>query len=516
MPKFSFVAVAILLSVICSVPAAAQWLPNPYDYNNPTDITFGKNVGIGVGAHSTMRLRLSNPPVTTDTTGSGAQLAFGTPTAVWWSWRLDSSNHLYLDRQNNGWKNGLALLLDGRMGLNTATPQAQLEVLTSSNLAQLTLGKDAAAGAISAYVNGADSMAIGFDARFQNGNWIAEHVNIGILSKNSSRMKISGAVGNTVGSPIQTLTDHLVVDIGNSRVGVGTASPAVLLANTSGNVNDGSTGMSTRSLAWQTAAAGYTAGIENTLNGSTAHGLLLKTNSTTGAFILNAVNSTSSILTVRANGLVGINTNNPSKPLHVVGDAQITGTLTTGAIAPTSITSTGAVTAASFSTTGNLSVGNITATGSITAGGSITGATVVGAIYQDLAEWVPASEDMTPGTVVVLDPTTNNQVMPSHRSYDTTVAGVVSAQPGLILGVGAATKEQVATTGRVKVKVDATRGAIAIGDILVTSDRPGMAMKSQPIDLGGIAIHRPGTVIGKALEPLAKGEGEILVLLSLQ
>jgi hypothetical protein len=41
-------------------------------------------------------------------------------------------------------------------------------------------------------------------------------------------------------------------------------------------------------------------------------------------------------------------------------------------------------------------------------------------------------------------------------------------------------------------------------------------MKSIPIDLNGIAIHRPGTIIGKALEPLANGQGEILVLLSLQ
>jgi hypothetical protein len=41
-------------------------------------------------------------------------------------------------------------------------------------------------------------------------------------------------------------------------------------------------------------------------------------------------------------------------------------------------------------------------------------------------------------------------------------------------------------------------------------------MKSQPIDLGGAQIHRPGTLIGKALEPLQNGQGEILVLLSLQ
>ena len=41
-------------------------------------------------------------------------------------------------------------------------------------------------------------------------------------------------------------------------------------------------------------------------------------------------------------------------------------------------------------------------------------------------------------------------------------------------------------------------------------------MKSEPISVGGAAIHRPATLLGKALEPLAKGTGEILVLLSMQ
>jgi len=148
--------------------------------------------------------------------------------------------------------------------------------------------------------------------------------------------------------------------------------------------------------------------------------------------------------------------------------------------------------------------GNINVTGNINAK------------YQDIAEWVPASNDLAPGTVVVLDAALGNGVMASTTAYDTRVAGVVSAQPGIILGESGASKEQVATTGRVRVKVDATRASIAVGDLLVTSDRPGYAMRSIPVDLAGIAIHRPGTIVGKALEALASGEGEVLVLLSLQ
>ena len=41
-------------------------------------------------------------------------------------------------------------------------------------------------------------------------------------------------------------------------------------------------------------------------------------------------------------------------------------------------------------------------------------------------------------------------------------------------------------------------------------------MRSEPIEFNGRKIHQPGTIIGKALQPLASGEGEILVLLSLQ
>jgi hypothetical protein len=176
-------------------------------------------------------------------------------------------------------------------------------------------------------------------------------------------------------------------------------------------------------------------------------------------------------LTISAAGLVGIGTQSPTQQLHVVGNAIVTGTL---------------------------SGGNIQAT------------------YQDVAEWVPASHDLEPGTVVVLNSAKENEVFESSKAYDTAVAGVVTAQPGIILGESGVSKEMIATTGRVRVRVDATAAPIRVGDLLVTSERPGFAMRSKPIDVGGAAIHRPGTIIGKALEPLPTGVGSILVLLSLQ
>lgn len=160
--------------------------------------------------------------------------------------------------------------------------------------------------------------------------------------------------------------------------------------------------------------------------------------------------------------------------------------------------------------------GAINASGNITADGDISAAGSINAKYQDVAEWVPSTQRLAAGTVVVLDASKTNHVLAATVAYDTRVAGVVSAQPGVILGERGAGKLMVATTGRVRVKVDATNGPVRVGDLLVTSGVEGVAMKSVPLDFGGTPLHRPGTIIGKALEPLEKGVAEILVLLSLQ
>jgi hypothetical protein len=165
---------------------------------------------------------------------------------------------------------------------------------------------------------------------------------------------------------------------------------------------------------------------------------------------------------------------------------------------------------------GNVGVGQPNPTAKLDVNGSVNVTGIIHAQYQDVAEWVPSGERLTPGTVVVIDGHGSNRVTPSTHAYDTAIAGVVSAMPGILLGEEALTKSQIATTGRVRVHVDASKGSIAAGDLLVTSGRPGTAMKSEPIDVGGVKIHRPGTLIGKALEPLPSGEGDILVLLSLQ
>jgi hypothetical protein len=189
------------------------------------------------------------------------------------------------------------------------------------------------------------------------------------------------------------------------------------------------------------------------------------------------------------NGYVGIGTLTPSQKLDVNGSVYVDG---------------------------NVGIGTLTPSQKLDVNGSINVSGNINAKYQDIAEWVEAPEQFAPGTVVVLDRARSNGVVASTSAYDTSAAGVVSERPGISLGERSDSKIPVATTGRVRVKVDATHGPIRIGDLLVTSDTAGTAMKSAAIDVAGIPMHRPGTLIGKALEPLDKGRGEILVLLSLQ
>ena len=232
-------------------------------------------------------------------------------------------------------------------------------------------------------------------------------------------------------------------------------------------------------------------------------------------------------------GNVGIGTNAPVSRMHVVTDIQ-------AQVSIESTSPTATDTAVDLRTTsrrwafginifnlgpGKLSIFDVSAQqqrliidldGTVTVPGNLVVSGNIAAKYQDVAEWVRTKDKMMPGTVVVLDQTAADRVMSSMHSYDTKVAGVVSPHPGLVLGEPGEGKALIATTGRVKVRANTSNGAIRIGDLLVTSEREGAVMRSEPISVSGVFLHRPGTLIGKALENLEAGEGEILVLLSLQ
>jgi hypothetical protein len=68
----------------------------------------------------------------------------------------------------------------------------------------------------------------------------------------------------------------------------------------------------------------------------------------------------------------------------------------------------------------------------------------------------------------------------------------------------------VAIAGRVYVRATSSNGAIRPGDLLTSSDRPGIAMKATD------PARSMGAVIGKAISSLEDGDGLVLTLVNLQ
>lgn len=329
---------------------------------------------------------------------------------------------------------------------------------------------------------------------------------------------------------VSSTTTDLVAILDTGSVGIGTTSPTRQLTISGANQAD---------LALVSVDQGALVTDGFNLQQSGVNTNLINREAGTMAFWTNATQQ----MTILSGGNVGIGTTGPGQKLEVSGNVTLGGAGTGNFFYPyyNSSTNYAGMTATSggnlqfftglsapaarlvIDTTGNVGIGtpspgsyklNVYGDTNVTGDLNVTGN--IKAKFQDMAEWVPTSEQLLAGTVVVLDTTRSNQVISSAQAYDTRVAGVVSEKPGITLGEGGVGRVLVATTGRVLVKVDATKGPIHIGDLLVTSDIPGMAMKSEPVNLGGVQLHRPGTLIGKALEPLEKGSGKILVLLSLQ
>jgi hypothetical protein len=155
--------------------------------------------------------------------------------------------------------------------------------------------------------------------------------------------------------------------------------------------------------------------------------------------------------------------------------------------------------------------GNVFVQGDITVTGDITLANAA-----DCAEDfdIAAQSSAEPGTLMVLDD--ESCLLECFRPYDKRVVGVISGagdfKPGLILDKQSSlsNRKPVALLGKVFCKVDAQFGAVGVGDLLTTSPTPGHAMR---VDDPQKAF---GSVIGKALRPLAAGQELIPILIALQ
>ncbi|TKJ30053.1 MAG: hypothetical protein CEE40_06540 [Chloroflexi bacterium B3_Chlor] len=128
----------------------------------------------------------------------------------------------------------------------------------------------------------------------------------------------------------------------------------------------------------------------------------------------------------------------------------------------------------------------------------------------DFAEALPAAEGLAPGAVLVVGP--DGRLQQSHVPYAANVAGVYSTRPSYVGNgqfLGQDGYVPVTLMGLVPVKASAENGPIRPGDLLVASSTPAHAMRAGD-------NPQVGTVIGKALEPLEVGTGEIQMLVTLQ
>lgn len=383
----------------------------------------------------------------------------------------------------------------GNVGVGTTTPTFKLDVFSSTAAAFRAARDNSAtdspfvsAGTIKLYnpnTTANNFTGISFETLDAAGN-IKPSSYIKSVATARTTSGVSGDLAFAIDDGASVI--ELMRLTSGSRVGIGTSTPSFKLDLQGGSIN-ASGGLCiagdcksawSQVLQWTASGTAINYGAGNVGIGVPSPTTKLDVNGTVNATALTVSGTpvvssqwnTSGTAINYATGNVGVNTPNPAEKLHVTGNVKI--------------------------------VGSIDVTGNINAK------------YQDMAEWVESSQELPAGTVVVLDPTKSNQVIASTQSYDSRVAGVISLRPGVVLGERGEGRVLVATTGRVRVKVEATNGPIQIGDLLVTSEKSGVAMKSVPVEIGGVRIHRPGTLIGKALEPLAEGIGEILVLLSLQ
>ena len=221
--------------------------------------------------------------------------------------------------------------------------------------------------------------------------------------------------------------------------------------------------------------------------------LLLQTEDTSGGRVTR-ISITGGASTAR----IGINTNSPSATLEVHGSETNLFALY-DPVAPTD---------PKF---------RVEKTGTVHADGAYYGASY-NTGSADVAERINTSEWVEPGDVVEIDPEHPGLFRKSTSSYSTKVAGIISTSPGVILG-NTPLKEAnnkwedsrpvLAVTGRVPCKVSTENGPIAIGDLLVASSTPGVAMRAD-------SDKAIGAVVGKAMEPLKEGEGTIVVQVMLR
>lgn len=168
---------------------------------------------------------------------------------------------------------------------------------------------------------------------------------------------------------------------------------------------------------------------------------------------------------------------------------------------------------------GNVGVGTDTPRAKLDIGGT--------AHHTGLAQEFLCNGDLESGEIAVIDTNDRLKVKRSEKAYDIAVAGVASRSPAIrISPQHHAQTAPLTLSGSVPVKVTDENGPIEVGDALTSSSTSGCAMKFQLLEarsgMGSGEIielineneRRRSAILGKALEPLAQGTGEIMALVS--
>ncbi|MEK9657214.1 MAG: hypothetical protein VW378_02430 [bacterium] len=357
-----------------------------------------------------------------------------------------SSERVFVTGNNN-----VAYYTLGNVGIGTETPDKKLSVVGNIGVSgdiKLT-GNATATAFFSSSIQAQDGNGLGLYDDESNGIFIKDKGNVGIGTSDPSDAKFQIDISD---SSIPFRINKSFTDGTRTR-----GWEYVNSALTSGQIANFAFGKSLTS--YNTAWIGY----EHVADTSASNKMHF------GFWDVN------NIMTIQANGNVGIGVTDPTEKLEVNGSIMIPA-------------------GEAYLTDGSA----------------------------DIAEkfFVSASNTtIEPGMVVIADTQNPGKAKLSNSAYDKKVIGVISGakgvSPGMILKGQEGTlmdgDQNIAMLGRVWVKSVGLNTGIEIGDFLTSSDTEGHAMKA--VD----TTQAHGAILGKALTRLNIGETDyVLVLISLQ
>jgi len=420
----------------------------------------------------------------------------------------------------------------GNVGIGTTTPTATLDVngtaiVTANNTGNsVTVTQSNASGLglvstapVAALVGTATSFIEGGIGVEGNSTYTGGGTTYGVLGTAASSNAI-GVSGQVTGTNTGIGVEGFV--LGTNSIGI------------YGLAGSGSTsGVGVEGLAEDTSGTGEPIGVEGESSSSVGVGVVGNSLSTTGSTI-GVQGITASTTGIGIQGLspnVGVEGNastaggtfpigvwgvinassgaagvfdNPAYVLNIAREALCTGNLLVGR------------TTVGNTLFGGLSLANTFRVDCTGKGYFDNGTQTGGADFAESVTVRGNRAQYAPGDLLVIDSRGKRRLALSQQAYSTRIAGIYSTKPGVLAtphkmdDPQLAQEVPLAVVGIVPCKVSAENGPIEVGDLLVASSKPGLAMK------GTDRRRMLGAVVGKAMESLQSNTGVIEVLVTLQ